>query len=90
MAVENAILNINEEGHNESITCTIDGEFWSIPLKEDNRHYQLVLDAIIEQGADCWDGDIPTDLQAAADAKQAEAEAEAEVTESEEPAETEI
>ena len=89
MAVENAILNINEEGHNESITCTIDGEFWSIPLKEENRHYQLVLDAIIEQGADCWDGDIPTDLQAAADAKQAEAEAE--VTESvEEPAETEI
>ena len=71
MAVENAMLNINEEGHNESITCTIDGEFWSVPLKEDNRHYQLVLDAIIEQGADCWDGDIPADLQAAADAKQA-------------------
>ena len=71
MAVENAILNINEEGHIESITCTIDGEFWSVPLKEDNRHYQLVLDAIIEQGADCWDGDIPEELQAAADAKQA-------------------
>ena len=70
MTVENSILNINEEGHNESITCTIDGEFWSVPLKEDNRHYQLVLDAIIEQGADCWDGDIPADLQTAADTKQ--------------------
>ena len=29
-----------------------------------------MLDAIIEQGADCFDGDIPEDLQAAADAKQ--------------------
>jgi hypothetical protein len=28
------------------------------------------LDAIIEQGADCFDGDIPADLQTAADAKQ--------------------
>jgi hypothetical protein len=28
-----------------------------------------VLDAIIEQGADCFEGDIPEDLQAAADAK---------------------
>jgi len=29
-----------------------------------------VLDDIIEQGADCFEGDIPTDLQDAADAKQ--------------------
>ena len=41
-----------------------------IPLDPANRHYQEVLDAIIEQGADCFDGDIPEDLQAAADAKQ--------------------
>jgi len=40
-----------------------------IPLDPANRHYQEVLDAIIEQGADCFDGDIPEDLQAAADAK---------------------
>ena len=33
--------------------------------------YQELLDAIIEQGADCFDGDIPEDLQAAADAKAA-------------------
>ena len=60
-----------------------------VPNDPANRHYQLVLDAIIEQGADCFEGDIPEDLQAAADAKQAEAEAE--VTESvEAPAETDI
>ncbi len=32
--------------------------------------YEQMLDAIIEQGADCFDGDIPEDLQAAADEKQ--------------------
>jgi len=42
----------------------------AIPLDPANRHYQAVLDAIIEQGADCFDGDIPADLQAAADEKQ--------------------
>jgi PleD family two-component response regulator len=41
-----------------------------IPLDPANRHYQEVLDAIIEQGTDCFDGDIPEDLQAAADEKQ--------------------
>lgn len=42
----------------------------SIPLDPANRHYQEVLDAIIEQSAACFDGDIPEDLQAAADTKQ--------------------
>jgi hypothetical protein len=42
----------------------------SIPLDPANRHYQQVLDAIIEQGADCFDGDISAELQAAADEKQ--------------------
>ena len=42
----------------------------SIPLDPANRHYQEVLDAIIAEGADCFDGDIPADLQAAADTKQ--------------------
>ena len=44
--------------------------FVSIPLDPANSDYQAVLDAIIEQGADCFDGDIPDDLQAAADEKQ--------------------
>ena len=42
----------------------------SIPLDPANRHYQECLDAIIEQGADCFEGDIPENLQTAADAKQ--------------------
>ena len=42
----------------------------SIPSDPANRHYQEVLDAIIEQGAACFEGDIPEDLQAAADTKQ--------------------
>ena len=42
----------------------------SIPIASANSDYQAVLDAIIEQGAACFDGDIPADLQAAADEKQ--------------------
>lgn len=41
-----------------------------IPIDPANRDYQKVLDDIIEQGASCFDGDIPAELQAAADAKQ--------------------
>ena len=41
----------------------------SIPLDPSNSDYQRVLDDIIEQGADCFEGDIPADLQAAADEK---------------------
>jgi len=52
-----------------SIWCNT--ENIAIPSDVGNRHYQEVLDAIIEQGADCFDGDIPEDLQAAADAKAA-------------------
>ena len=42
----------------------------SIPIASENTDYQTVLDAIIAEGADCFDGDIPADLQAAADEKQ--------------------
>ena len=42
----------------------------SIPLDPANSDYQRVLDDILEQGADCFEGDIPAELQAAADAKQ--------------------
>ena len=43
----------------------------TIPVAASNSDYQRVLDDIIEQGADCLDGDIPAELQAAADAKAA-------------------
>jgi len=41
----------------------------SIPLDPANSDYQRMLDDIIEEGADCWDGDIPADIQTAADTK---------------------
>ena len=51
-------------------TKIIKTENMFIPLDVGNVEYQKVLDDIIEQGADCFDGDIPEDLQTAADAKQ--------------------
>ncbi len=42
-----------------------------IPLDQENTDYQKVLDDIIEQGADCFEGDIPEELQEAADIKLA-------------------
>jgi len=51
-------------------TKIIKTENMFIPLEAENTEYQKVLDDIIEQGADCFTGDIPTDLQTAADAKQ--------------------
>jgi hypothetical protein len=60
-------INSTEYGHS-NICCSIDNSY--IPLDPANRDYQRVLDDIIEQGADCFDGDIPADLQTAADAKQ--------------------
>ena len=50
------------------IYCDTNNSF--IPLGPANTDYQRVLDDIIEQGADCFEGDIPAELQAAADAKQ--------------------
>ena len=50
------------------IHCSTSDDY--IPQHPANSDYQRVLDAIIEQGAACFDGDIPEDLQAAADEKQ--------------------
>ena len=52
----------------ENNTIFIEGKF--IPFDPSNRDYQKVLDDIIEQGVDCFEGDIPEELQDAADAKQ--------------------
>jgi len=58
------MFNITED----TLFCSTHNHY--IPLDPANRHYQEVLDAIIAEGADCFDGDIPADLQAAADEKQ--------------------
>jgi len=62
-------IKINDDGNAAGIEKNENQQWEYIPLDPANRHYQEVLDAIIEQGADCFDGDIPEDLQAAADAK---------------------
>lgn len=51
----------------KTIHCLEHNHF--IPLDPANTEYQTVLDDIIEHGADCFEGDIPEDLQTAADAK---------------------
>ena len=60
--------NIQNSDLGDAIFCSTHNHY--IPLDPANRHYQEVLDAIIEQGAACFDGDIPAELQAAADEKQ--------------------
>jgi hypothetical protein len=54
--------------NSKTIYCSIFEQY--IPLDAANSDYQRVLDAIILEGADCFTDDIPTELQAAADAKQ--------------------
>ncbi len=58
----------DELGNYQTLFCSTHNQY--IPLDPANRHYQEVLDAIIAEGAACFDGDIPEDLQAAADEKQ--------------------
>lgn len=48
--------------------CIIESNVY-IPVDPANLDYQKVLDDIIEQGTDCFEGDIHEDLQEAADAK---------------------
>ena len=57
-----------ETGQAQSVTCSIRGI--NIPNESANSDYSYVLDAIIAEGAACFDGDIPAELQAAADEKQ--------------------
>ena len=61
---------ITHEDIRQCIQITQGDTILNIPFNVENSDYQRVLDAIIEQGADCFEGDIPTDLQTAADAKQ--------------------
>jgi len=39
---------INDGGENASITCTIDGVLWSVPLDPDNTHYAEILKQVKE------------------------------------------
>ena len=61
------ILHNDIENNLAGILCDINKH--SIPLDPANSDYQRILDDIIEQGTDCFEGDIHEDLQEAADAK---------------------
>ena len=58
----------DELSNGQTLFCSTHNHY--IPLDPANRHYQEVLDALILEGADCFDGDIPAELQTAADTKQ--------------------
>ena len=60
-----AYIYIDNLQADDMIYCNIKEECIAIDLN--GSLYQQVLDAIIEDGADCFEGDIPADLQAAAD-----------------------
>jgi len=60
--------NDEQSGVLDTIYCTSKDEY--ISVNANGSLYQEVLDAIIAEGAACFDGDIPAELQAAADEKQ--------------------
>ena len=62
------IINTSETDESYNIKIVETNSY--VPLDPANSDYQKILDDIIEQGADCFEGDIPTELQTAADAKQ--------------------
>jgi len=70
-------MNITEvtpvvfEGNLIGLQTVVDGKSIGVPMSKRNRFYQGILDHIIEHGAASFNGDIPTELQAAADAKLA-------------------
>ena len=47
------------------IECSDTGSM--IPMDYDNYDYRQIIEDTIEQGSDCWDGDIPTEVQDKAD-----------------------
>ncbi len=59
-------LLTDNDGNILSLVCS-EGNF-SIPNAPANRHYQQMLDDIVKDGGDCFDGDIPAHIQEAADA----------------------
>jgi hypothetical protein len=63
------MYTINSSERDETYNIKIVETNSFIPLDPANSDYQAVLDALIEQNADYFEGDIPEDLQTAADAK---------------------
>ena len=58
MKIENAQYKKNDmTNENGSITATIDGVVWSVPLSENNRHYAEILKQVKEGTLTIQDAD---------------------------------
>tara|TARA_Y100000310_G_C20473002_1_gene711013 strand:+ start:617 stop:790 length:174 start_codon:yes stop_codon:yes gene_type:complete len=40
--------NLNDSSVNEAIVIVIDGETMTVPITEDNRHYQMIQEWVAE------------------------------------------
>lgn len=69
MTVENVKYTTSEKN---VIKVTLDGIVSFVPVNTENRDYQKILDAIIENQSNVFDGDELTELKTAAVAKQKE------------------
>lgn len=69
MTVENVKYTTSEKN---VIKVTLDGIVSFVPVNTENRDYQKILDAIIENQANVFDSDELTELKTAAVAKQKE------------------
>jgi hypothetical protein len=69
MIISEAVLQRHND-KDKAVVVSSSGVTYGIPIDPANRHYQEVLNAIIEQGADCFANEISAELQAAADEKQ--------------------
>ena len=48
MDITNAKYVVGQDGENQSITATINGKVWSVPISENNRHYQAIQEWVAE------------------------------------------
>ena len=58
MRIENAqYIKDLGSSDNSSISCTIEGQFWSVPLDPNNRHYAEILKQVQEGTLTIQDAD---------------------------------
>jgi len=57
MNITKAKYVIGQDGENQSITATINGRVWSVPIAEGNTHYQAILEWVKIDGNSIEDAD---------------------------------
>ena len=48
MDITNAKYVVGQDGENQSITATINGKVWSVPISKNNTHYQAIQEWVAE------------------------------------------